>query len=87
LLLIGIFIWIRGTLPRLRMDQLMSFAWQFMLPMTLINVFVAGVWHLMPAGVLRWLVCAIMLIVPAFLLSRGLKQGKKFAVRTYRFAD
>jgi NADH-quinone oxidoreductase subunit H len=87
LLLIGIFIWIRGTLPRLRMDQLMSFAWQFMLPMTLINVFVAGVWHFMPAGVLRWLVCAIMLIVPAFLLSRGLKQGKKFAVRTYRFAD
>ena len=45
LLLIVIFIWIRGTLPRLRMDQLMSFAWQFMLPMTLINVFVAGVWH------------------------------------------
>ncbi len=45
LLLIVIFIWIRGTLPRLRMDQLMSFAWQFMLPMTLINVFVAGLWH------------------------------------------
>ena len=50
LMLIVIFIWIRGTLPRLRMDQLMTFAWQFMLPMTLINVFVAGVWHFMPAG-------------------------------------
>jgi NADH-quinone oxidoreductase subunit H len=87
LLLIGIFIWIRGTLPRLRMDQLMNFAWQFMLPMTLINVFVAGIWHFMPAGVVRWLVCAVVLIVPAFLLSRGLKQGKKFAARTYRFAD
>ena len=87
LLLIGIFIWIRGTLPRLRMDQLMNFAWQFMLPMTLINVFVAGVWHFMPTGVVRWLVCAIVLIVPAFLLTRGLKQDKKFAVRTYRFAD
>ena len=87
LLLIVIFIWIRGTLPRLRMDQLMSFAWQFMLPMTLINVFVAGLWHFMPTGVVRWLVCAVVLIVPAFLLSRGLKQGKKFAARTYRFAD
>ncbi len=87
LLLIVIFIWIRGTLPRLRMDQLMSFAWQFMLPMTLINVFAAGAWHFMPAGVIRWLVCAVVLVVPAILLSRGLTQGKKFAVRTYRFAD
>ena len=87
LLLIVIFIWIRGTLPRLRMDQLMSFAWQFMLPMTLINVFAAGVWHFMPAGVVRWLVCAVILVIPAILLSRGLKQGKKFAARTYRFAD
>jgi NADH-quinone oxidoreductase subunit H len=87
LLLIVVFIWIRGTLPRLRMDQLMNFAWQFMLPMTLINVFVAGVWHFMPAGVVRWLVCAVLLIVPAILLSRGLKQGKKFAARTYRFAE
>ncbi|MHB1793793.1 MAG: NADH-quinone oxidoreductase subunit NuoH [Acidobacteriaceae bacterium] len=87
LLMIVIFIWIRGTLPRLRMDQLMNFAWQFMLPMTLINVFVAGVWHFMPAGVVRWLACAILLVIPAIVLSRGLKQGKKFAARTYRFAD
>jgi NADH-quinone oxidoreductase subunit H len=87
LLLIVVFIWIRGTLPRLRMDQLMNFAWQFMLPMTLINVFVAGVWHFMPAGVVRWLVCAALLVAPAILLARGLKQGKKFEVRKYRFAD
>jgi NADH-quinone oxidoreductase subunit H len=87
LMLIVVFIWIRGTLPRLRMDQLMNFAWQFMLPMTLINVFAAGLWHFMPAGVVRWLVCAVVLIIPAILLSRGLKQGKKFAARTYRFAE
>jgi NADH-quinone oxidoreductase subunit H len=87
LLLIVVFIWIRGTLPRLRMDQLMNFAWQFMLPMTLINVFVAGLWHFMAAGVVRWLVCAVVLVIPAILLSRGLKQGKKFAARTYRFAE
>ena len=86
-LLILIFIWIRGTLPRLRMDQLMSFAWQFMLPMTLLNLFVAGVWHFMPAGIVRWLVCFALLVAPAILLSRSLKQGKKFAVRHYRFAE
>jgi NADH-quinone oxidoreductase subunit H len=87
LLIIMVFIWIRGTLPRLRMDQLMNFAWQFMLPMTLIDVFVAGVWHFMPAGVVRWLVCAVLLVIPAIPLSRSLKQGKKIEVRKYRFAE
>ena len=86
-MLIAGFIWVRGTLPRLRMDQLMNFAWRFMLPMTLLNIFIAGVWHFMPAGLLRWLVCAILVAAPCILLSRGLKQEKKLQVRTYRFAE
>ena len=58
------FIWIRGTLPRLRMDQLMNFAWEFILPMALLNMLVAGVWHFMPARHPRWLVCIAMLRRP-----------------------
>ena len=87
LTLIAIFIWIRGTLPRLRMDQLMNLAWQFMLPMTLLNLLTAGVWHFMPAGLTRWFVCSTMVVVPFILLSRGLKQNKKLQVRTYRFSQ
>ena len=49
LALIAMFIWIRATLPRLRMDQLMNFAWKFMLPMALLNLVTAGVWQFMPA--------------------------------------
>lgn len=86
LMMIAGFIWIRGTLPRLRMDQLMNFAWRFMLPMTLFNIFIAGVWHFMPAGFLRWFVCAILVAAPCILLSRDLKQ-EKLQVRTYRFAE
>ncbi len=37
-----IFIWTRGTLPRLRSDQLMVFAWKFMLPVALINLAVVA---------------------------------------------
>ena len=37
-----IYIWSRGTLPRLRIDQLMGFAWKFMLPLALVNVLVVG---------------------------------------------
>jgi len=36
------FIWIRGTLPRFRYDQLMSFAWKFLFPAALINLLITG---------------------------------------------
>ena len=41
-LLFWLFIWLRGTLPRLRADQLMAFTWKFLLPLTLVNIFVGG---------------------------------------------
>jgi NADH-quinone oxidoreductase subunit H len=87
LVLIGAFIWIRGTLPRLRMDQLMNLAWQYILPMALINMLVAGIWHFMPAGPLRWLVCTALLAAPCVLLSLALKRKKRLQVRTYYFAE
>lgn len=87
LALIVVFIWIRGTLPRLRMDQLMNFAWKFMLPLSLINIFAAGVWHYMPAGASRWLVVTLIIAVACILLSRGLRRNQWFHVRTYRFAS
>ena len=34
-----LFIWIRATFPRLRIDQIMAFAWKFLLPLSLINLF------------------------------------------------
>jgi NADH-quinone oxidoreductase subunit H len=85
--LIFTFIWIRGTLPRLRMDQLMNFAWKFMIPMALINVVVAGVWHFMGPGWARWVVCALLVVGPYVLLGRGLMENQKLGKRIYRFAE
>jgi NADH-quinone oxidoreductase subunit H len=87
LAIIVMFIWVRGTLPRLRMDQLMNFAWKFMLPMALLNLVTVGVWFFLPQGVLRWLVCSLLVVVPYVLLGRGLTRGWKLEKRVYRFAD
>ena len=87
--LIALFIWIRGTVPRLRADQLMGLAWKFMLPMGLINLLVAGLWHFMraadwPFG-LRWVACAFLLIVPYSIYSYAF--AAKVGKRTYRYAN
>src|SRR5580698_112875 len=87
LAIIVMFIWVRGTLPRLRMDQLMNFAWRFMLPMALLNLVTVGVWVFLPQGVLRWLLCSLLVVVPDVLLGRGLTRGWKLEKRVYRFAD
>jgi NADH-quinone oxidoreductase subunit H len=33
-----LYIWVRGTLPRFRYDQLMSFGWKFLLPLAMANI-------------------------------------------------
>ncbi len=37
-----VYIWVRGTLPRFRYDQLMAFSWKFLLPLSLANVMITG---------------------------------------------
>lgn len=83
---IAIFIWVRGTLPRVRMDQLMNFAWKFMLPLALINLVNAAVWHYSGGGLVGWLACTLIIGVPYVLLGRALFTGRKLGPRTYRFA-
>ena len=81
------FIWVRGTLPRLRQDQLMNFAWKFVLPLTLINLMVAALWRFMGEGWPRWVVCwAIVAVVYAVMGRVGMRR-ERFGPRSYRYAE
>ncbi len=88
------FIWMRGTLPRLRIDQLMGFAWKLLLPLALINIFFAGLevllWRendlaaeaVLPAFAIANVVLAVVLILGwAQLLGRGRPQYRPTRAR------
>ena len=42
LMMVLVFMWFRGTLPRLRADQLMAFSWKILVPISLLNLLAAG---------------------------------------------
>ena len=85
--LLFVFIWIRGTLPRMRVDQVMNFAWKFVLPMAFTCVIAAAVWHYAGRQLYGWLWSLAVVAVVYLALSRLLDTRKKFAPRIYRFAE
>jgi len=70
-----VMIWLRGTFPRLRIDQLMNFAWKFLIPMTLVNI-VAAALCLAVTPVISWPIATVLLIGAwMFFSTRELSTG------------
>jgi NADH-quinone oxidoreductase subunit H len=44
MLMMFVFLWVRWTLPRFRVDQLMDFTWKFLLPWSFVNIAIAGLY-------------------------------------------
>jgi NADH-quinone oxidoreductase subunit H len=80
-------IWVRATVPRLRIDHLLAFAWKFLLPMSFAAFLSAAAWHYAGRGPLAWGLSLVIVGIPYLALGTGFT--KRFAVsrRTYQFSE
>ena len=76
--LVLVFMWIRATLPRFRIDQLMSFCWKFLIPVTLVNLLVTAILvlafptSLVPVAIANWILLFVFAASIPFLQRRRL---------------
>ncbi|MBM3172236.1 MAG: NADH-quinone oxidoreductase subunit H, partial [Chloroflexi bacterium] len=61
-------IWIRATMPRLRVDQLMGFAWKALFPMAVVNLFVVAAEVLWLQTITPWVIVGINFVLAVFLV-------------------
>ncbi len=99
-LLCFVFIWVRSTLPRLRADQLMQYAWLILIPTTLINILITGLIYLVMAsfgspnwlflivlGAVNWLMLLAFIRVVRRATAATTRRAQAPAIRARRRAD
>ncbi len=73
-----VMVWIRTTVPRVRIDQLMGLAWKFVFPLALINLFITAAEVLVWPDVSQWIFVGVNIVIAVVLVllwSRIFKPG------------
>jgi hypothetical protein len=84
-----LFMWIRATLPRLRIDQLMGFCWKVLIPLALVNIMATATLLLafsdarLPVAIVNWLLVGALVVGLPFTQRRRLL---RFRTRTREIA-
>ena len=64
----GVIVWMRATLPRLRVDQLMGFAWKGLLPIAIINLFMIAAEMLWLPEINLWILVVVNVVAAGVLV-------------------
>jgi NADH-quinone oxidoreductase subunit H len=64
----AVIIWVRATLPRLRIDQVMGFAWKCLLPLALINLLITGAQVVFWPNLSQWVIVGVNVVLAAVLI-------------------
>src|ERR1700677_1160720 len=73
LFLVLVSMWVRGTLPRVRIDQMMSLCWKYLVPISFIDMIGTAIWvAIWPDGnpVAAWIMLALAALAAVFFVSR-----------------
>jgi NADH-quinone oxidoreductase subunit H len=77
-LFVLVFMWIRATLPRLRIDQLMSLCWKVLIPLTLANLMITSILllafptTLVPVAIANWILLGVFVLALPYFQRRRL---------------
>jgi NADH-quinone oxidoreductase subunit H len=86
LLLVFVSMWIRGTLPRVRIDQMMSLCWKYFVPISFIDLIGTAVWvAIWPDGnqIVAWIMFTAALALSALFIWRVSYFAKRSRMELY----
>src|SRR5713226_4842754 len=86
LFLVLVSMWVRGTLPRVRIDQMMSLCWKYFVPIAFVDLIGSAIWvAIFPDGnlIAQWIMLAFGVTISVLFVSRVVTFTRRARMELY----